>query len=165
MRARIRLAALAAGGFGLCLTAAAAADPATELRSFVERRQFEARVGLREVSRDAERRVAEQQLRRSGSPAVLAGYRRRLAAEDARDALVNRHEARQLSWSRGGPAPGAWWRSLGPATRRALLESSLELRRLDREVERERRLSALERESAEGGPGLFERFFGRRIGF
>jgi hypothetical protein len=103
-------------------------------------------VRLLDVSRRAERRAAEERIRREGSLRDLARYRLRVRAEDDVDALAVRSKLQRLSLRAGQLDAARWWRSLGPATRRVLIRSGLELRRLEREQDRDTRLRAVEHE-------------------
>jgi hypothetical protein len=96
------------------------------------------------VSRRAERSAAEERISRAGSLEDLSRYRLRIRPEDHVDALAVRAELQRVRLRAGHLDAARWWRSLGPATRRVLLRSGLEIRRLDREQEREARLRALE---------------------
>jgi hypothetical protein len=152
-------ALLTAVGLGVLPGAAAAGDfdaragardpwsgppPAERLEGFAEQKRFEARAELLRVSRDAERRAAEAALRPSGA-AQLERYRGRLEREDAQDDLRLRADLARLRALAPPEQAARWWRSLGPATQRVLLESGLELRQLERGRERERRLEELAR--------------------
>jgi hypothetical protein len=156
--ARLRLALLAAG-FALVAGGSTAGDlgarggardpwgsppPAQRLEGFAEQKRFEARAELLRVSRDAERRAAEAALRPSGA-AQLERYRARLEHEDAQDDLRLRSDLARLRAVASPEQAARWWRSLGPATQRVLLESGLDLRQLGRARERERRLEELAR--------------------
>jgi len=140
----------ATGGHGLTSAwrpgAGARARRTEQLGHFTARKSFEAGVRLLELSRRAERGAAEERLRREGSLEDLARYRVRVRAEDDVDALAVRSELRLRSLRAGHLDAARWWRSLGPATRRVLVQSGLELRWLEREQDREARLRAVEHE-------------------
>ncbi len=131
-------------------------SPAKRLESFTARRLAASRVRLRDVARNAERRTAELRLRRVGSRAALQAYARRIRREDDADQLRLRVEQSRLSMSRTSADTEAWWKALGPATRRSLERSGLELRRITREAERERRLADVERDIESRRPSGFE---------
>ncbi len=131
-------------------------SPSKQLEAFTARRRFQARVGLLNTSRDAERRTAERRLRQRGTRADLASYRRRIRREDDQDRLRLRVEADRLSFVHAPADADAWWRTLGPATRQSFLRSGLELRHTSREAERESRLRDVEREIEARRPTGFE---------
>jgi len=130
----------------------ASAAASRRLEAFVTQRRFEARVRMSQSARDAERRVAEAQLRRSGSRAQLTRYRLRVAREDDLDSLRLRSELRRITLAAEGADAERWWSGLGPRTRAALLRSGLDLQRTTRDAELSTRIDALER--APGPPQL-----------
>lgn len=140
----------------LALTAgSSAADPwgsptpSQRLERFAEQKRAQARVGLLDTARRAERSLAERRLLRDGTPAQVAAYRRRIAGQDAADDLRLRAEAAPAGLClRAEAASAGWWAALGPATRRVFLRNGLDLRRSTRDADREARLDALEDEVA-----------------
>lgn len=122
------------------------AEASRQLEAFAGRRRLEARVRLTKTLRDGQRRVAEMQLRQSGSRADLDTYRRRIAREDDVDRRRLDSELAQLHFARHAARLAPWWDALGPATRRTFLRNGLDLQPAAQEREREQRLQALERE-------------------
>jgi len=131
-----------------------------DLERTSEARRFEARVQMLNQSRDAERRQAERELRRQPSALALQRYQGRLRREDDMDDLRLRSELSQLVANGDPGAAAAWWQTLGPATQRNLLRGGLELRRIDRERERDVRLDALERDTGQDTPDAADSLFG-----
>jgi hypothetical protein len=109
------------------------------LEEFAQRRQLEADLELRALTRDADRRVEETWLRRQGSRADLERYRQRTRAEDDLDRLVARDRVDAL-------ARGSGFERFQPETRRLLERSGIELRWIERRQDLDQRLHELERE-------------------
>ena len=112
--------------------------PAPSLQNFVDQRRLEAATELRALSRDADRKNQEAWLRSHGTPAEIEQYARRVRSEDALDRLIDHQELARLPLDAG-------LERFGPATRRLLERSRIELRWLDRRRDSELRLHELER--------------------
>jgi hypothetical protein len=116
-----------------------------DLQDFSELRRLEAGRELRALSRDADRKVEERQLRSEGSRADVERYRQRARAEEELDRLTARYEADAL-------APGSGFERFGPETRRVLERSQIELRWVQRRHDLELRLHELERSVTDREP-------------
>jgi hypothetical protein len=134
----------AAGDFGRPGRTGGRAAQAEALESFRQHRALDAEAALRGQARDAERRAEERRLSREGTGVELEAYRQRVRAEEATDSL--RLRSRAAAVSTAGALPAAWWRGLGPETRRVLLESGIDRRRQERLREVDLRTHQVERD-------------------